>query len=92
MANEEKELYKFVNDPKYRDKIIAKIHKDDDNAYNKRIKQIEHEKDILLKNKTKEITRIANSRWEKLAGGKIMVNRTEGKIQSDVQLAGKSLQ
>ena len=81
MANEEKELYKFVNDPKYRDKIIAKIHKDDDNAYNKRIKQIEHEKDILLKNKTKEITRIANSRWEKLAGGKIMVNRTEGKIQ-----------
>lgn len=41
MANEERELYKFVNDPKYRDKVIAKIHKNDDNAYNKRIKQIE---------------------------------------------------
>ena len=24
MANEEKELYKFVNDPKYRSKVIAK--------------------------------------------------------------------
>lgn len=81
MANEEKELYKFVNDPKYRDKVIAKIHKNDDNAYNKKIKQIERERDILSKNKTNEITRIANSRWEKLAGGKIMVNRTEGKIQ-----------
>ena len=35
MANEEKELYKFVNDPKYRSKVIAKIHKNSDNAYNK---------------------------------------------------------
>jgi len=33
MANEEKELYKFVNDPKYRSKVIAKIHKNSDNAY-----------------------------------------------------------
>ena len=47
MANEERELYKFVNDPKYRDKVIAKIHKNDDNAYNKRIKQIEKERDVL---------------------------------------------
>ncbi len=49
MANEERELYKFVNDPKYRDKVIAKIHKNDDNAYNKRIKQIEKERDVLSK-------------------------------------------
>ena len=47
MANEEKELYKFVNDPKYRSKVIAKIHKNSDNAYNKRIKKIEHERDAL---------------------------------------------
>ena len=46
MANEEKELYKFVNDPKYRSKVIAKIHKNSDNAYNKRIKKIEHERDL----------------------------------------------
>lgn len=81
MANEEKELYKFVNDPKYRDKVIAKVHKNEDNAYNKRIKQIEKERDNLSKSRTNEIARIANARWEKLAGGKILVNRTEGKIQ-----------
>lgn len=49
MANEEKELYKFMNDPKYRSKVIAKIHKNSDNAYNKRIKKIEHERDALSK-------------------------------------------
>ena len=81
MANEEKELYKFMNDPKYRSKVIAKIHKNSDNAYNKRIKKIEHERDALSKKRTREITRIANDRWESLAGGSIGVNRTEGKIQ-----------
>lgn len=81
MANEEKELYKFVNDPKYRSKVIAKIHKNSDNAYNKRIKKIEHERDALSKKRTRKITRIANDRWESLAGGSIGVNRTEGKIQ-----------
>ena len=81
MANEEKELYKFVNDPKYRSKVIAKIHKNSDNAYNKRIKKIEHERDALSKKRTLEITRIANDRWESLAGGSIGVNQTEGKIQ-----------
>ena len=55
MANEERELYKFVNDPKYRDKVIAKIHKNDDNAYNKRIKQIEKERDVLSKSRTKKL-------------------------------------
>ena len=87
MANEERELYKFVNDSKYRDKVIAKIHKNDDNAYNKRIKQIEKERDVLSKSRTKEIIRIANARWEKLADGKIMVNRTEGKIQINNSIA-----
>ena len=58
MANEEKELYKFVNDPKYRSKVIATIHKNSDNAYNKRIKKIEHERDALSKKRTREITRI----------------------------------
>lgn len=81
MANEEKELYKFVNDPKYRSKVIAKIHKNSDNAYNKRIKKIEHERDALSKKRTREIMRIANDRWESLAGGSIGVNQTEGKIQ-----------
>lgn len=28
MSNEEKELFKFVNNPKYREKVIARIHKE----------------------------------------------------------------
>ncbi len=44
-------------------------------------KKIEHERDALSKKRTREITRIANDRWESLAGGSIGVNRTEGKIQ-----------
>jgi len=81
MANEEKELYKFINDSKYRDKVIAKLHRNEDAAYDKRIKQIEYEKSLLNKKKTNEITRISKAGWEKIAGGKLMVNRTEGKIQ-----------
>lgn len=81
MANEEKELFKFVNDPRYREKVIARIHKEKDNEYNRRIKQIESERDRLSKNRINEITRISNARWEKYFGGKLLVNRTEGKIR-----------
>lgn len=81
MANEEKELFKFVNDPRYREKVIARIHKEKDNEYNRRIKQIESERDKLSKSRINEITRISNARWEKNFGGKLLVNRTEGKIR-----------
>ena len=81
MAKEEKELFKFVNDPKYRDKVIARIHREKDNEYNRRIKQVEAERDKLAKIRVNEITRISNSRWEKMFGGKLFVNRTEGKIR-----------
>lgn len=81
MANEEKELFKFVNNPKYRDKVIARIHKEKDNEYNRRIKQVESERDKLAKSRVNEITRISNARWEKYFCGKLLVNRTEGKIR-----------
>lgn len=81
MVNEEKELFKFINDPNYRGKIIEKIHRAEDKAYDKRIKTIKIEKDKLNKNRTNEITRISNSRWKKYANGKLQVNRTEGKIR-----------
>ena len=76
MANEEKELYKFINDSKYRDKVIAKLHRNEDAAYDKRIKQIEYEKSLLNKKKTNEITRISKAGWEKIAGGKIILNQS----------------
>ena len=49
MANEEKELFKFVNDPKYREKVINKIHKDMDREYDRRVKNVEAEKKKLCK-------------------------------------------
>lgn len=87
MANEEKELFKFINDPKYREKVIQRVHKEQDALYNKRIKNLRSEKDSLISSRTKEISRISNARWESVADGKLLVNRTEGKVkinQSDV--------
>lgn len=81
MANEEKELFKFVNDAKYRERVIARIHKEKDNEYNRRIKQIELENKKLTKSRLNEIARISNARWEKNFGGKLSINRTEGKIR-----------
>lgn len=81
MANEEKELYKFVNNPKYREKIITKIHNDADYEYEKNVKRIESERNKLSKARTNEISRIANSRWVDICGRKLQVNRTEGKIR-----------
>ena len=81
MENGEKELNKFLNNPSYREKVINRIHKDMDREYHKRIKTIEAEKEKLVKSRNNEINKIANSRWEKYAGGKLMINRTEGKIK-----------
>lgn len=78
---EEKEKIRFENDPKYREKVIAKVHKEQDALYNKRIKQAENERDSLVVARTQEINRIVNDRWENIANGKLMVNRTEGKIR-----------
>ena len=81
MVNDEKELFKFLNDPKYREKVINRIHKDEDKEYDRRIRAIESEEEKLVKSRSAEISRIADGRWVKYAGGKFMVNRTEGKIR-----------
>lgn len=81
MANEEKELHKFVYNPKYREKVIARVHKERDKQYNKGVKRVESERDKLVKSRSKEISRISNSRWEISCGGKLWVNRTEGKVR-----------
>ena len=80
MANEIKELSKFCNDPKYREKVIARIHKDMDKEYNQRIKTIEAQKNALIVNRNKEISRISKSRWESYARNLLLINRTEGTI------------
>jgi len=87
MANNEKELYKFVNDPKYRESILNSVRRKEDYAYNKQIRDIRESRNFLDKERTSEITRIASSRWQKIAGGRILVNRTEGKIKINNSVA-----
>ena len=86
-ANEEKELMKFISNPTYREKAIIKIHKERDAQYNHNVKAVENDINKLTKERTNEITRIANARWENIANGKFAINRTEGKVkinQTDV--------
>ena len=86
-ANEEKELMKFISNPTYREKTIMKIHKERDAQYNHNVKAVENDINKLTKERTNEITRIANARWEIIANGKFAINRTEGKAkinQTDV--------
>lgn len=80
MAVSDKELYKFVNNPKYRDKVVKKIHKSEDDAYNKRIKKIESECGLILTRKSREIESIKRSRWNRVNNVDLAVNYTEGKI------------
>ncbi len=80
MGKEEKELSRFMLEPRYREKVLDKIRKNEDKKYKDNIKLLESEKQKLLKLRQKEIDRIENSRWEVLAGGSLRINRTEGKI------------
>ena len=59
-----KELIKFLNNPKYREKVIERIHKDADKAYNKRIKEIEVQKNRQIKERNAELVRLEKSRWQ----------------------------
>lgn len=86
-ARDEKELLKFTTNPAYREKTILKIHRERDAQYNLNIKRVESEINKLTKDRTNEITRIANARWENVVNGKFAINRTEGKAkinQNDV--------
>nr|DAF20312.1 MAG TPA: hypothetical protein [Inoviridae sp.] len=78
--DEEKELYKFTTNPQYRDKIIKKIHKNQDDAYKYKIKCAEDNKSKLVRERTAEITKVEKLRWKNYANGKFAVNSTEGII------------
>lgn len=93
MGKEDKELSRFILEPKYREKVISKIRKKEDKQYKNNIKLIESEKQKLLKLKQKEISRIEDSRWEVLAGGQLKINRAEGKIKvNDSEVLFSSIQ
>ena len=77
----EKELYRFVNEPKYRARIIASIHKEQDKTYEKRIKILRTEKEKLVSLRIQEIDRIKQSRWENIS-----ISPTSSKNQNHYQL------
>lgn len=79
--NPEKELTKFVNDAKYREKVIANLHKNMDRAYENKIKVIRKQGEQLSQARVNEIQRIANARWQSHAYGKVLVNEIEGRIK-----------
>ena len=78
--DENKELYKFLYNPQYREHVITKIHKEEDKAYERRIKVCEKQKRKQIKDRELEIDRIEKSRWQDI-GGKISVNNIEKKIK-----------
>ena len=81
MTYNEKELYRFVNEPTYRKKVIADIRSEQDSQYEKRLKTLISEKENLISSRAKEIDRLSKTRWESVASGKLLVNTAEGKVK-----------
>lgn len=73
------EAYRFANDPIYREKIIDEIHKQENAAYEKRVREAEKVKEDLMKERKKELERLEDERWR--MEGKIMVNEEEGIVK-----------
>lgn len=78
MMKEEKELFRFVTEPKYREKMLAKSKKEEDKQYQNNVKMAQNERDRLINLRQQEIFRIENSRWEVYANGQLRINWTEG--------------
>ena len=80
MNNNEK-LSLFINNPKYRKKVLEKERKKHDNEYNKEIKKLTSEYNSLIDQKKNCIKKIVTDRLnEGYANGALLVNSTEGKI------------
>lgn len=81
ISKEENDRMRFENDPLFREKVMSKVHKDDDAKYDAHIRQIEAKKQKLNKGRLSEIQRISKIRWESVCGGKLMYNMIEGKVR-----------
>lgn len=80
MTKEEKELFRFVAEPKYREKMLSKSKKEEDKKYQNNVKMAQNERDRLINLRQQEISRIENSRWEVYANGNLRINFVEGCI------------
>lgn len=78
MAKEEKELFRFVTEPKYREKALAKARKEENKQYQNNVRMAQSERDRLINLRQQEISNIENSRWEVYANGNLRINCVEG--------------
>lgn len=64
----------------YLNRVINKVHKDQDKDYRNAIKRVENKIKKLQNNKIWEINRIAKSRWKSVGIKTFQYNLTEGKV------------
>lgn len=72
---------KFAYDPLYRGKVMAKIRKSADDAYDRRINNCQVNLENLEDDRAEEIRKLNAARWESMGGGAVMFNMTEGKLK-----------
>ncbi len=78
MTKEEKELFRFVHEPKYREKVLVKVRKEEDEQYQNNVILAKNEREKLINLRQQEIARIENSRWEIYSNGQLRINWIEG--------------
>lgn len=78
MTKEEKELFRFVSEPKYRMKVLSKLKKEEDIRYQNKVQSAKTERLRLVNLRQQEINNIENSRWEIYANGNLRINWVEG--------------
>ncbi len=72
---------KFEYDPLYREKVMSKIRKNADDAYERRINNCQVNLENLEDDRAEEIQRLTAARWEIMGGGAVKFNMTEGKLK-----------
>ena len=71
---------KFEHDPIFHDKGVANVHKKADNEYDRKIKACENKIRGLQNDRTNEIKKLAEARWDSVGDEKLSFNMTEGKV------------
>jgi hypothetical protein len=71
---------KFEYDPLFRNKVESKVRKDADDAYERRIQNCEDNLEDLEAERTAEIKRLTEARWETVGESSVKFNMTEGKV------------
>ncbi len=71
---------KFEYDPVFRSKVESKVRKDADDAYERRIKNCQVNLQNLEEQRSAEIRKLTEARWEAVGDTSVKFNMTEGKV------------